>query len=250
MLCAPTDKTPIPAGVTSNVADMTAPDEPSDNYTGHVDPGTAARRTLPGVTILKTSVGPMDNNAYLVTCSATGETLLIDAANDADVLIDLIRRLRPESVADRDQPSALRPLAGAGSGGRGHRRADRRARDRRRTAAGQTGPFAGQRRHRADRRADVRRHPPARAHPRIDRAGPRRPRDRRRHAVVHRRLPVPGRRRQDLAAGRLRPSCSTTSPPGCSTCTRTPPSSIPATATTRCWAPNAPTSSEWRERGW
>ena len=67
-----------------------------DNYTGHVDPGTAARRTLPGVTIVKASVGPTDNNAYLVTCSATGETLLIDAANDAEVLIDLIRRYAPK----------------------------------------------------------------------------------------------------------------------------------------------------------
>ncbi|MEE6176726.1 MBL fold metallo-hydrolase [Mycobacterium sp. 050134] len=79
---------------------MTAPDpspvEPSDDYTGHVDPGTAARRTLPGATILKVSVGPMDNNAYLVTCSATGETLLIDAANDADLLIDLVRRFAPK----------------------------------------------------------------------------------------------------------------------------------------------------------
>jgi len=67
-----------------------------DNYTGHVAPGTAARRTLPGATILKTSVGPMDNNAYLVTCSATGESLLIDAANDASVLIDLVRRYAPK----------------------------------------------------------------------------------------------------------------------------------------------------------
>ncbi|OBH02742.1 MBL fold metallo-hydrolase [Mycobacterium sp. E1747] len=75
---------------------MTAPDKVSDNYTGHVDPGTAARRTLPGATILKASVGPMDNNAYLVTCSATGETLLIDAANDADVLIELIRQNAPK----------------------------------------------------------------------------------------------------------------------------------------------------------
>jgi glyoxylase-like metal-dependent hydrolase (beta-lactamase superfamily II) len=72
---------------------MTALD---DNYTGHVDAGKAARRTLPGVTILKTSVGPMDNNAYLVTCSETGETLLIDAANDADVLIDLVRQHAPK----------------------------------------------------------------------------------------------------------------------------------------------------------
>jgi glyoxylase-like metal-dependent hydrolase (beta-lactamase superfamily II) len=66
-----------------------------DNYTGHVEPGTAARRTLPGATIVKVSVGPMDNNAYLVTCSRTGETLLIDAANDADVLIGLVRQHAP-----------------------------------------------------------------------------------------------------------------------------------------------------------
>jgi glyoxylase-like metal-dependent hydrolase (beta-lactamase superfamily II) len=89
MLCAHTDKQPV----TSNVAAMTAVD---DNYTGHVDPGTAARRTLPGATIIKASVGPMDNNAYLVTSAATGETLLIDAANDAEVLIDLIRRYAPK----------------------------------------------------------------------------------------------------------------------------------------------------------
>ncbi|OBK91819.1 Zn-dependent hydrolase [Mycobacterium asiaticum] len=68
----------------------------SDNYTGHVEPGTAALRTLPGATILKASVGPMDNNAYLVTCSGTGETLLIDAANDAEVLLDLIDRYAPK----------------------------------------------------------------------------------------------------------------------------------------------------------
>src|ERR1700743_634436 len=67
----------------------------SDDYTGHVDPGTAARRTLPGATIVKTSVGPMDNNAYLVTCSATGQTLLIDAANDADHLVELVRTQAP-----------------------------------------------------------------------------------------------------------------------------------------------------------
>ncbi|OBG20834.1 Zn-dependent hydrolase [Mycolicibacterium celeriflavum] len=66
-----------------------------DNYTGHVEPGTAARRTLPGASIIKVSVGPMDNNAYLVTCSRTGETLLIDAANDAPVLLELIEKHAP-----------------------------------------------------------------------------------------------------------------------------------------------------------
>ena len=37
----------------------------------------------------------MDNNAYLVTCSATGQTLLIDAANDADDLVELVRSQAP-----------------------------------------------------------------------------------------------------------------------------------------------------------
>ena len=67
-----------------------------DHYTGHVEPGKAARRTLPGVSILKVSVGPMDNNAYLVTCSQTGETLLIDAANDPAILLELVARYAPK----------------------------------------------------------------------------------------------------------------------------------------------------------
>ena len=67
-----------------------------DNYTGHVEPGTGARRNLPGASIVKVSVGQMDNNAYLVTCSATGETLLIDAANDPEILLELIDRFAPK----------------------------------------------------------------------------------------------------------------------------------------------------------
>lgn len=67
----------------------------NDTYTGHVDPQTSARRTLPGVTIIKTSVGPMDNNAYLITCTATGHTLLIDAAHEPDVLNPLISEYAP-----------------------------------------------------------------------------------------------------------------------------------------------------------
>jgi glyoxylase-like metal-dependent hydrolase (beta-lactamase superfamily II) len=61
-----------------------------DTYTGHVETQTAARRTLPGVSIIKMSVGPMDNNTYLVTCANTGESLLIDAANDPDLLVQLV----------------------------------------------------------------------------------------------------------------------------------------------------------------
>ena len=62
-----------------------------EEYTGHVDAaGKPARRTLDALSITKMSVGPMDNNAYLLVCSSTNEALLIDAANDAERLSDLI----------------------------------------------------------------------------------------------------------------------------------------------------------------
>ncbi|MGH3861675.1 MBL fold metallo-hydrolase [Actinokineospora sp.] len=62
-----------------------------DDYTGHVEPGgPAARRTLNALTITKVSVGPFDNNAYLLTCRATHEALLIDAAADPARLSDVI----------------------------------------------------------------------------------------------------------------------------------------------------------------
>ena len=88
-----------------------------DNYTGHVDPQTAARRTLPGASIVKVSVGPMDNNAYLVTCSQTGETLLIDAANDAEILLELIERFAPKLSLIVTSHQHAGPLAGTGRGG-------------------------------------------------------------------------------------------------------------------------------------
>src|SRR5205809_1112021 len=40
--------------------------------------------------ITRTSVGPMDNIAYLLRDSDAGEALLIDAANDAHVLLGLL----------------------------------------------------------------------------------------------------------------------------------------------------------------
>jgi glyoxylase-like metal-dependent hydrolase (beta-lactamase superfamily II) len=60
-------------------------------YTGNVSAGGPAdTRELPGLTITKVSVGPMDNNAYLLRCTETGELALIDAANDADTLLGLV----------------------------------------------------------------------------------------------------------------------------------------------------------------
>jgi glyoxylase-like metal-dependent hydrolase (beta-lactamase superfamily II) len=46
---------------------------------------------LPGLTIAKIAVGAMDNNAYLLRCTESGEGLLIDAANEADRLRELVR---------------------------------------------------------------------------------------------------------------------------------------------------------------
>jgi glyoxylase-like metal-dependent hydrolase (beta-lactamase superfamily II) len=61
------------------------------SYTGAVTTGGPADvRELPALIISKLSVGPMDNNAYLLRCTATGAQLLIDAANDADRLLSLI----------------------------------------------------------------------------------------------------------------------------------------------------------------
>ena len=62
-----------------------------DTYSGHTDPGGAAlRRDLGGLTLTKASVGPMDNNAYLLVCTATGDALLVDAANEPGRLADLV----------------------------------------------------------------------------------------------------------------------------------------------------------------
>ena len=60
-------------------------------YTGDVRPGGPADvRELPDLTITKISVGPMDNNAYLLRCRATGDQLLIDAANEPERLLSLV----------------------------------------------------------------------------------------------------------------------------------------------------------------
>jgi glyoxylase-like metal-dependent hydrolase (beta-lactamase superfamily II) len=60
------------------------------SYTGKVKPGSPDVRELPELIITKASVGPMDNNAYLLRCRRTDEQVLIDAANDAKVLIGLV----------------------------------------------------------------------------------------------------------------------------------------------------------------
>jgi glyoxylase-like metal-dependent hydrolase (beta-lactamase superfamily II) len=57
----------------------------------HVEPGgpPLVARLSGSVTMIKVSVGPVDNNAYILQ-SSSGDTLLIDAANDRDRLLKII----------------------------------------------------------------------------------------------------------------------------------------------------------------
>jgi glyoxylase-like metal-dependent hydrolase (beta-lactamase superfamily II) len=60
-------------------------------YTGDVRVGGPSdTRELDGLTVTKIAVGPMDNNAYLLRCTSTGQAILIDAANEAGRLIEMI----------------------------------------------------------------------------------------------------------------------------------------------------------------
>ncbi len=95
--------------------------QPQGDYTGHVEPGGAPiRRELDALTITKLSVGPMDNNVYLLTCRRTGDALLIDAANDPERIADLLGhddqrpRLRTIVTTHRhgDHTQALGSIAG------------------------------------------------------------------------------------------------------------------------------------------
>jgi glyoxylase-like metal-dependent hydrolase (beta-lactamase superfamily II) len=45
-------------------------------------------------------VGPIDNNVYIVRCRATGEAVLIDAANEHDKLLGLCRSLGVRQVLE------------------------------------------------------------------------------------------------------------------------------------------------------
>lgn len=58
---------------------------PDTDRTGHVSPGGPAWvLDLPGAVLTKVSVSDMDNNCYLLRCTATGERLLVDAADEPD----------------------------------------------------------------------------------------------------------------------------------------------------------------------
>jgi glyoxylase-like metal-dependent hydrolase (beta-lactamase superfamily II) len=45
-------------------------------------------------------VGPLDNNVYVLRCRRSGEAMLVDAANEHEVLLDLCRRLGVTKVVE------------------------------------------------------------------------------------------------------------------------------------------------------
>jgi glyoxylase-like metal-dependent hydrolase (beta-lactamase superfamily II) len=45
-------------------------------------------------------VGPMDNNVYVVRCRQTGDAVLVDAANEHDLLLEMCKELGVRSVIE------------------------------------------------------------------------------------------------------------------------------------------------------
>jgi glyoxylase-like metal-dependent hydrolase (beta-lactamase superfamily II) len=61
------------------------------SYHGKVSPGSAPDvRELPALTVTKFSVSEMDNNVYLLHCRATDEQVLVDAADDAARILQVV----------------------------------------------------------------------------------------------------------------------------------------------------------------
>jgi glyoxylase-like metal-dependent hydrolase (beta-lactamase superfamily II) len=73
-------------------------------YTGDVQVGGPVDvRELPGLTITKIAVGDFDNNCYFLQCRETGEVLLIDAANEADRLLQTLDGRHLERIVTTHQ---------------------------------------------------------------------------------------------------------------------------------------------------
>jgi glyoxylase-like metal-dependent hydrolase (beta-lactamase superfamily II) len=87
------------------------------SYHGHVKPGSPDVRELPELRITKASVGPMDNNTYLLQCLSTDELLLVDAASEPDVLLGLVGGQPLATIVTthrhRDHWDALEAVVGA-----------------------------------------------------------------------------------------------------------------------------------------
>ncbi|HHX85214.1 MAG TPA: MBL fold metallo-hydrolase [Actinomycetales bacterium] len=68
----------------------------AEGYTGRLDGRLTGERFPVGpARVSKITVGEMDNNVYVVECTASGAVLLVDAANDAPQLVAHLRAEAP-----------------------------------------------------------------------------------------------------------------------------------------------------------
>ena len=63
-------------------------------------PGNTLHWSNADVEVHKVVVGSFDNNVFVIQCRATGESILIDAANEHELLLDLCRRLNVRRVLE------------------------------------------------------------------------------------------------------------------------------------------------------
>jgi glyoxylase-like metal-dependent hydrolase (beta-lactamase superfamily II) len=76
----------------------------ADDYNGDVTVGGPPQsRDLGALALTKVAVGPMDNNAYFLRCSETGDVVLIDAAHSPDVLLGILDGQRLQRIVTTHQ---------------------------------------------------------------------------------------------------------------------------------------------------
>ncbi len=72
-------------------------------HTAHSNTGHS-RNTLhwsaTGIEVHKVVVGPYENNVFTIRCTETGDAVLIDAANEHEMLLDLCRTLGVRTVVE------------------------------------------------------------------------------------------------------------------------------------------------------
>ena len=65
-----------------------------------MDTTTTLHWSNPDVEVHKVVVGPIDNNVFVIRCRATGDAVLLDAANEHDQLLELCRSLGVRRVLE------------------------------------------------------------------------------------------------------------------------------------------------------
>ncbi|HXQ57252.1 MAG TPA: MBL fold metallo-hydrolase, partial [Actinomycetes bacterium] len=80
----------------------------------HVDRGGAPHRYPGGpLEVTKLHVGPYENNAYLLRDPETNDGLLVDAANEAERLLNLLEGVRLVGIVTTHRhPDHIQALAG------------------------------------------------------------------------------------------------------------------------------------------